>query len=646
MRKELNFNKGFISEYRRAILFAADIMIMLMALVVSFLFLDGQLPDMGVRAFTLHSAAFVTCECVFLLIFRCYNSLWRYAESREYIMQFVAIVCGFVIYMVTDKVLLDGVLHCSIRPFMFASAMSLVGMWLIRFCYRYIRQAPTRRDYRHRDTTTSLLIVGAGDAGVALADEILRTPDSPYRIYGFVDDAPGKQHITVRGMAVLGTVEDIESIVRRGDVKEIVVAIPSLTEERRREILAHCSCTGCRVRVIPQVSALLQRDSGLLGAVRDVQAEDLLGRDAVEFENRDVYDFLSGKVVMVTGGGGSIGSELCRQIAKQNPKQLIVLDVYENNAYDLQQELQYLHGEKLNLQVEIASVRDKDKINELFVRYQPQIVFHAAAHKHVPLMEDCPDEAIKNNVFGTYHVARAAAAHGAHKFILVSTDKAVNPTNVMGASKRLCEMVLQGMQGQGGTTFVAVRFGNVLGSNGSVIPLFKRQIARGGPITLTDRRIIRYFMTIPEAAQLVMQAGAMAQGNQVFVLDMGRPVKILSLAENLIRLAGLTPYEDIDIVETGLRPGEKLYEELLMKSEQLSATKNHKIFIEQQTATNFATLEQLLETLELALAKRDNDYLVAELHRLVPTFKTPEEVNSRLENDDINLVEDEAAIGV
>ena len=365
--------------------------------------------------------------------------------------------------------------------------------------------------------------------------------------------------------------------------------------------------------------------------MRDVAAAELLGRPPVVFCHTEVCAFLSGKTVMVTGGGGSIGSELCRQIAAQHPARLIVVDIYENNAYDLQQELRHRYGDSLTLSVEIASVRDAERINRLFCRYRPQIVFHAAAHKHVPLMEACPEEAVKNNVFGTYHVARAAKEYGAEKFVLISTDKAVNPTSVMGASKRLCEMVVQSMQEGSATVYAAVRFGNVLGSNGSVIPLFKRQLAGGGPLTVTDRRMTRYFMTIPEAVQLVMQAGAMAEGGQVFVLDMGEPVKILELAENLIRLAGLTPYVDVDIIETGLRPGEKLYEEAPAGGEVLTATRYDKIFVEQQEPRSYAEMERDLTILNGALATGQPEPLVAAMRHIVPTFKTPEEVNRRAE---------------
>ena len=395
-----------------------------------------------------------------------------------------------------------------------------------------------------------------------------------------------------------------------------------------REVLRQCSNTDCRVRVMPNFLGQSDAQGGnLLSNMRDVVAEDLLGREAVKFDNQEVYNFLAGKVVMVTGGGGSIGSELCRQIAMHHPKKLVLVDIYENNAYDLQQELKLKHGANLNLCVEIASVRDAAKVDLLFRRYRPQVVFHAAAHKHVPLMEGCPEEAIKNNVFGTYNVANAAGTYRAEKFVLISTDKAVNPTNVMGASKRLCEMVVQSMQSYKNTTFVAVRFGNVLGSNGSVIPLFKRQLANGGPLTITDKRIIRYFMTIPEAAQLVMQAGAMAERCQVFVLDMGKPVKILDLAENLVRMAGLTPYVDVDIIETGLRPGEKLYEELLMNSDTLTATKYNKIFIEQQDSISREEMDVNLARLREVLETESPPKIIALMREIVPTFKTPDEVN-------------------
>ena len=363
-----------------------------------------------------------------------------------------------------------------------------------------------------------------------------------------------------------------------------------------------------------------------LAAVKDVQIEDLLGREPVRLDTGALSGFLGGKTVLVTGGGGSIGSELCRQIARYDPRRLIVLDIYENSAYDLQQEL-VRACPALDLRVEIASIRDKERIYELFDTHRPQVVFHAAAHKHVPLMEACPEEAVKNNVFGTYHVVRAAEKYGVEKFVMISTDKAVNPTNVMGATKRFCEMILQSRT-EGSTRFCAVRFGNVLGSNGSVVPLFRRQIEAGGPVTLTDRRIIRYFMTIPEAAQLVLEAGAMAKPGQIFVLDMGEPVKILTLAENLIRLSGLEPHKDIEIREIGLRPGEKLYEELLTDNGNLSTTSNEKIFVEEQETLSPDRIREGLKRLDRAVTEgASSEDVKALLRQLVPTYHSPDEIN-------------------
>ena len=573
----------------------------------------------------------LVCTGVFLLIFGCYDSLWRYQESREYLMQFLALVCGHsVIYLVGVMVLTPLRMEYPQRLQVLVMLISLVAMWMSRFIYRYLRQA--KRLYRHRQVATiNVAIVGAGDAGVSLVDEIRRDPECPYKVVCFFDDDPVKQRAHVRGLPVRGSLDSIAYHLKGSDVSEIIVAIPSLDDERVREVLQQCSMTSCRVRILPSIFSQLPSDSGnLMSNVRDVEPEDLLGREAIDFSNKEVYDFLSDKVVMVTGGGGSIGSELCRQIAQHHPRRLVVVDIYENNAYDLQQELRLKHGDSLDLCVEIASVRDAGKVDLLFRRYRPNIVFHAAAHKHVPLMEGCPEEAIKNNVFGTYNVADAAGRYAAEKFVLISTDKAVNPTNVMGASKRLCEMVVQSMQHYENTTFVAVRFGNVLGSNGSVIPLFKRQLASGGPLTITDRRIIRYFMTIPEASQLVMQAGAIAERSQVFVLDMGEPVMILTLAENLVRMAGLTPYVDVDIIETGLRPGEKLYEELLMDSDSLTATKYEKIFVEQQETISCEEMDRNLERLRQALTTESAAEIVRVMREIVPTFKTPEEVNAQV----------------
>ena len=619
----------FVSYPRRLLLLWTDSFITTAAFFLSWACFQEHLASMP-DYWWIFLLATLACTSVFLLLFGCYDSLWKYQESKEYLMQFLALGCGHAALRLFSMLVLPDSMMYPRRLQVLVMLISLVMMWVSRFVYRYGRQAKRRHKHK-RVATVNVAIVGAGDAGVSLVDEIRRDPECPYNVVCFFDDDPVKQRAYVRGLPVRGSLDSIAAHLKGSDVSEIIVAIPSLGEERTREVLEQCSNTACRVRILPGIFSQLPSESGnLMSNVRDVEPEDLLGREAVIFNNKEVYDFLADKVVMVTGGGGSIGSELCRQIAQHGPKRLVIVDIYENNAYDIQQELRQKYRNNLDLRIEIASVRDVDKVDLLFRRYRPHIVFHAAAHKHVPLMEDCPEEAIKNNVFGTYNVADAAGRYGAEKFVLISTDKAVNPTNVMGASKRLCEMVVQSMQRYENTTFVAVRFGNVLGSNGSVIPLFKRQLASGGPLTVTDRRIIRYFMTIPEASQLVMQAGAMAERSQVFVLDMGEPVKILTLAENLVRMAGLTPYVDVDIIETGLRPGEKLFEELLMSSEHLTATKYEKIFVEQQTPISGEEMGRNLDRLRQVLATESAAEIVRVMREIVPTFKTPEEINGQV----------------
>jgi FlaA1/EpsC-like NDP-sugar epimerase len=412
-------------------------------------------------------------------------------------------------------------------------------------------------------------------------------------------------------------------------VEEIIIAIPKLIGVDKQDIYNFYKQTGLNIKIYDFAFGQTDSDNGKR-IIRDIKIEDLLFREPVNLNNEASANYYKGKRIIVTGGGGSIGSEICRQLAKCAPKELIILDIYENNAYEIQQELSRQYGSKLNLSVEIASVRDRERLESIFKYYKPQIVFHAAAHKHVPLMEHSPGEAIKNNVFGTYNTADMAEKYGAEKFIMISTDKAVNPTNVMGASKRMCEMIVQSRHNSK-TSFAAVRFGNVLGSNGSVIPLFKKQIEEGGPVTVTDKRIIRYFMTIPEASQLVMQAGIMAQRGELFVLDMGKPVKIIDLAENMIRLSGFVPYKDIDIVEVGLRPGEKLYEELLIKGENLTVTLNKKIFIEKDTPYTRAEIEKKLDIMKAALelyTTPDHAGIVREaMKRVVESYKDPEKVN-------------------
>ena len=614
-----------INRFRNLILFLCDAAILTgVTLVLAAFSLRYSLSDAVGRGNLLpHLAMLYGCTVVFQLLFHTYDSLWRYADSREYLSLLMAAFCGFFSYEIVTRFILDvGVISFLLLTAI--AALWVLGMLLVRFAYRVGRGHLLYRQGSHR---ISMAIVGAGSAGVQLLEEVQNNPDSPYAVQCFFDDDPAKQGKRIRGVPVRGRIRDIPARVKALDIGEIVVAIPSITESRRQEILQELSALDkVKVRVLPSTLDLLSQRP-IRTQMRDIQIEDLLGRDPIQLDPAPVDAFLGGKTVMVTGGGGSIGAELCRQIVKHDPRRLVIVDIYENNAYDIQQELLYKYGGRLDLAVEIASIRDRERLRQLFARYRPEVVFHAAAHKHVPLMEQSPQEAVRNNVFGTLNLARTADEYGVAKFIQISTDKAVNPTSVMGATKRMCEMIVQSMKGRSSTVFAAVRFGNVLGSNGSVVPLFKRQIAGGGPVTVTDKRIIRYFMTIPEAAQLVLQAGAMARQNELYVLDMGRPVKILDLAENLIRLSGYTPYRDIDIVETGLRPGEKLYEELLIASRDIEKTENDQIFIERQPLVTPEELQAKLAVLAAALEKNDPSVIRDALHQVVPTFHEPEELN-------------------
>ncbi len=588
---------------------------------------DGGFVHFTDSRFPLHFLLLGLCIELSMILFKTYASLWRYAMSREYLALFKAGAVGYLLYLLIAAIAFRKT--PPVIPMLFSAMVSLLLMLLMRLCYRAYRDWTVSS--RVAQNKTAAIIIGAGDAGVLLLNEMSRNANSTYRPVCMVDDDPLKIGKEINGVPIMGPISKMPQIVERYNARTIYVAIPSANEKKHQQILQLCMPLNCKVKVLPDMLAFSSKsEKPIMNQAREVRIEDLLGRPQVSFDNDASAMFLRDKVVMVTGGGGSIGSELCRQIAKQKPRQLIVVDIYENNAYDIQQELRYTYGQALDLRVEVASVRDEHKVNRLFERYHPQVVFHAAAHKHVPLMENCPEEAIRNNVFGTYHVAKAADKYKAEKFILISTDKAVNPTNVMGASKRLCEMVVQGIGSASKTCFAAVRFGNVLGSNGSVIPLFRRQIQHGGPVTVTDKRIIRYFMTIPEAAQLVLQCGAMAEQSEVFVLDMGSPVSILELAENMVRLSGYTPYVDMPIVETGLRPGEKLYEELLMRSEDLTTTPNNKIFIEHQKEPfSLAEVREKLRELDAVLVTDSKDKIVTVMKKLVPTYKSPEEVNAK-----------------
>ena len=502
--------------------------------------------------------------------FRLYRSLWEYASAEE---------MSFVIYAVilADAALLliqmiRGVTLPRSLP-VINLLLLMAGVCAVRYSYRLMRRVKNHPREKRQNT----MLIGAGAAGALVLKELQHSSHSTNKIVCIIDDDVAKRGSYLMGVPVVGGREKIAACVEKYHIDDIILAIPTASPSDRRDLINLCQQTGCRTRILP---GIYQLASGQVSTkkIRDVAVEDLLGRDRVQVDSTQIGEYITGKTVLVTGGGGSIGSELCRQIASLQPKKLVIFDIYENNAYEIQQELIRNHPE-LELHVLIGSVRDRNRVEQVFDKYRPELVCHAAAHKHVPLMEVSPNEAIKNNVLGTYNVACAADAYGAGKFVLISSDKAVNPTNVMGATKRICEIIIQTVGRNSKTTYSAVRFGNVLGSNGSVIPLFRRQIENGGPVTVTDKEIVRYFMTIPEAVSLVLQACAYAHGGEIFVLDMGEPVKIDDLARKMIRLSGFEPDVDIPIVYTGLRPGEKLFEELMLKDEELTKTRNDLIYM-------------------------------------------------------------------
>lgn len=553
---------------------------------------------------------------LFFALWKLYKSVWRYASATELLNIVFATTCAAVAQIILCHFMNQKMPRSYYMIYWFL----LFGMCcVIRFSYRILRLINSKRiDRADKENRNNVMLIGAGAAANAILKEIESSSYLNLNVKCIIDDNPGCHGKFLRGVPIVGGRDKIIDAVGQYAVDEIIFAIPSANTQTRKEILDICKESGCKLRTLPGIYQLINGDVSV-SKLKEVEIEDLLGRDPIEINTEEVLNYVSGKVVLVTGGGGSIGSELCRQIAGHHPKQLVIVDIYENNAYDIQQELLHKQPE-LNLQVLIASVRNTARIDDIFTTYRPDIVFHAAAHKHVPLMEVSPNEAIKNNVMGTYKTAKAADKYGVEKFVLISTDKAVNPTNVMGASKRICEMVIQMMNQKSKTNFVAVRFGNVLGSNGSVIPLFKKQIAEGGPVTVTDPNIIRYFMTIPEAVSLVLQAGAYAHGGEIFVLDMGKPVKILDLATNLIKLSGYKVGEDIEIEFTGLRPGEKMYEELLMDEEGLKKTANKMIFIGKPIDFDTEVFEKQLEELSLHAKQEDKD-IRKEIKGIVPTYQ-------------------------
>lgn len=590
-------------------------------LFLRFDFSISEIPINYLEWVCFYTAFNTSVTIVIFVLCKLYRSVWHYASTTELLNIIVACTLSTAV-MITGTLLMGYRMPRSYYVIYYFALIFMVTC--VRFFYRIVRAAQEQRRRVDSHDMKNIMVVGAGDAGSIIIKELQNSAYLTHQhVCCLVDDNIAIRGKYLRGIKVEGGREDIPYLAAEYDIDEIVIAIPSADQKAVKEILEICNETECKMRILPGIYQLINGEVSA-SKLRDVQIEDLLGREPVKFDLDEIASYVTGKVVLVTGGGGSIGSELCRQLAAYHVKQLIIFDIYENNAYEIQQELKRNYPE-LDLVVLIGSVRNTHRINSVFEKYKPQIVYHAAAHKHVPLMEDSPNEAIKNNVFGTLKTAKAAAKYGAKKFVLISTDKAVNPTNIMGASKRMCEMVIQSMArdakaGECRTEFVAVRFGNVLGSNGSVIPLFKQQIAEGGPVTVTHPDIIRYFMTIPEAVSLVLQAGGMAHGGEIFVLDMGEPVKILDLAKNLIKLSGYRPGEDIKIEFTGLRPGEKLYEEMLMAEEGLQDTDNSLIHIGKPIDFDEEEFLEQLDELK-KLADNDTDGIRQAVQKIVSTYK-------------------------
>lgn len=606
------FLKG---KFRRYLLVIIDfISICVSCVFAAFCFEVLDLEKLVLPDYIPDIAAYAFLSVAFMYFFRVYKIIWRYARLRD----FLSCLAG-----VFSSTLLAAFISGRFMParlrmyYVFCGMLSLSVICVLRISYGFLYYYTT--SHEKNAIKNNVMIIGAGQGGHHLC-ELMQSGDK-YTPTVFIDDDSNKTGRVICGVPVKGNTNEIPKIVNDMNIGEIILAIPSIDSVNKKRILNICSETLCKVSVLPGLDEYIHTDSPVK-QMKSVKIEDLLGRDVVSLDNENTVRMVKDKVCMVTGGGGSIGSELVRQVARMKPQKLVIVDIYENNAYNIEQELIFTYGKELDLSIQIASVRDNDKMERLFSEFKPDIVFHAAAHKHVPLMETNPEEAVKNNIFGTLNTAMLAKKYNAKKFVLVSTDKAVNPTNIMGATKRCCEMIVECMaQSKSNTEFVAVRFGNVLGSNGSVIPLFEKQISHGGPVTVTDPQIIRYFMTIPEAAALILQAATLASGGEIFVLDMGEPVKILKLAEDLIKLHGFRPYKDIDIVFTGLRPGEKLFEELLMDEEGLQNTANNKIFIGHQIQVDEKVFMENMERLHNAANENDKQECERILHEIVPTFK-------------------------
>lgn len=584
-----------------------------LALLTRFEFDFHQIPPEFLKVIYEYGPFIIVVTLIIFTFFHVYSSLWEYAGIEEVF----SLIAACLLSAVAKIVVISFTWSTMPRSWYVLDTMYLmILIGATRVSYRLIRLRRQNRKFPWVKRK-KVMIIGGGEAGRTLITEIQNSKYLDQKVACIIDDDPKKIGRYIKGIKVVGNRDSIKKNVKRYNIQQIILTIPSVNSARIRPIVEICQDTNCELMILPGVYQLVTGEVKA-SKLRPVKIEDLLGRDEVHINLNEIMDYVSGKVIMVTGGGGSIGSELCRQIAEHRPKQLIIFDIYENNAYDIQQELVRKHPE-LDLVVLIGSVRDENRIDSIFEQYHPEIIYHAAAHKHVPLMEDSPNEAIKNNVLGTYNMVRMADKWNVKRFVQISTDKAVNPTNIMGASKRICEMIIQTYNKESNTEYVAVRFGNVLGSNGSVIPLFKKQIAEGGPVTVTHPEIIRYFMTIPEAVSLVLQAGAYAKGGEIFVLDMGDPVKILDLAKNMIRLSGYKVDQDIKIEFTGLRPGEKLFEELLMDEEGMTDTPNKLIHIGHPIDVDEVKLFHALRVLEQA-AQSETDDMRLIVESIVPTY--------------------------
>ncbi len=612
----MKFIKEFIIKQKKHLLFFCDLLLWNLSFYIGVVIKANSFSLKGYASnFSSGIIVLNICFASVFLVFRLYDNIWRYADVEDFLYAGVACVVANGMFVLITILMGNNL---GLLVYLSSGLMSTLLIFILRMSYKFT--SIKRKQSFATFPKKRLLVIGGGEGAVTILREISKSPENQYNPICIVDDDPEKLGKKIGGVTVVGNTDDIPDVCKNENIETILFAISAISPDNKRRILNICSKTNIEVKIIPNVYDLLTANLSVTDNIRQVEVEDLLEREPIVFDTERYGKYIVGQTVLVTGGGGSIGSELCRQIAKINPKCLIILDIYENNAYDIQQELIRKLGNTLNFKVEIASVRDFKKLEKIFIENNIDVVFHAAAHKHVPLMETNPEEAVKNNIFGTLNLCQIADKYGVKKFVQISTDKAVNPTNIMGATKRVCEMIVQMMDKQSETKFVAVRFGNVLGSNGSVIPLFKEQIKSGGPVTVTHPEIIRYFMTIPEAVSLVLTAGGFAKGGEIFILDMGEPVKIQTLAENLIRLSGYTPNVDIKIEYTGLRPGEKLFEELLLDEEGIQKTHNKKIYIGKPIDID---KEKLMENLnKIYVYAQDNNVELLEkmLQEIVPTF--------------------------